>query len=137
MANYQIFLFIGGILAAYACLYYVDNRFGWRCIDWLNGIADNPFERSMGGKGGDYRYQTARKASTTDTLNTSSVSSENASAANSKGFNAGNRMEEPHADSHILVTQTEWTGLQERIQTLEKIVTEPAYELNKKINALR
>ncbi|MDF2179679.1 hypothetical protein P2G88_15620 [Aliiglaciecola sp. CAU 1673] len=28
-------------------------------------------------------------------------------------------------------------GLRERIEILEKIVTEPAYELNKKINALK
>lgn len=35
-----------------------------------------------------------------------------------------------HKDNHI-------AQLQARIETLEAIVTEPAYELNKKINALK
>lgn len=33
--------------------------------------------------------------------------------------------------------QDDSKGLQERIEILEKIVTEPAYELNRKINALK
>lgn len=39
----------------------------------------------------------------------------------------------PHADAE---KHSETTELRERIQVLEQLVTEPAYELNKKINQL-
>jgi len=44
--------------------------------------------------------------------------------------------EKARYESEIIQKDQEIKDLKERVQVLEKIVTEPAYELNKKINSL-
>ena len=95
-------LFIAVFLVMFAGLYlsasYIDAKYQWRMVDWLNGTCENPFPRQ--------KREDSKQVS-------------NASFA-------------ANADEKDKLIE----ALTERVQVLEKIVNEPAYELNKKINAL-
>ena len=91
MANYQIFLLLGSVMAAYLLVCYLDKRFGMKLVDWCNGEVDNPFVE---------------------------------------------KKQDVISEPTTLTETDQIQNLKERIAVLEKVVTEPAYELNKKINAL-
>lgn len=55
---------------------------------------------------------------------------------NGKTSNPFKVSQQARYESSLASKDKEIEGLKERIQVLEKIVTEPAYELNKKINDL-
>lgn len=91
MTMIETLLFIVALISVCLGLCWLDAKYHFRFIDWLNCNCDNPFERS-------------KIANQCDMLSSSK--------------------------------QREIEQLNERIKVLEKIVTEPAYELDKKLNAL-
>jgi hypothetical protein len=92
MTDLAIILLMSLIFSIYIVGLYIDKKYNFRVVDWLNGECSTPFI-------------------TTNTAQ--QVAPEKAGK---------------HQEIYLL---------QERIQVLEKIVTEPAYELNKKLNALK
>ena len=91
MTTIQISLLIAASASAWAALCWLDVKYHFRFIDWMNGNCHNPFEQKR-------------------------IDNDNQVSASTK--------------------EAEIAELKERIQILEKIVTEPAYELNQKLNKL-
>ncbi|MGS2721040.1 hypothetical protein [Paraglaciecola aestuariivivens] len=84
MSTLSFLLIFGSFAAIYFGLAWLDNKYGWQLVNWINGQSQQPFAP-------------ASKA----------------------------KPQEAVIDN-----------LTERIQVLEKIVTEPSYELNQKLNRL-
>ncbi len=84
-----IIMAISALLVTWLAAAWLDEKYQWRLIDWMNGTTSNPFKTKQ------QRFQRA--------------------------------LSEKDAQIEALI---------ERVQVLEKIVTEPAYELNQKINQL-
>lgn len=84
-----ITLGVTALLVMWLAAAWLDEKYQWRLVDWMNGQTSNPFKT----KEQRFQRQLSDKDKQIDALN-------------------------------------------ERVQVLEKIVTEPAYELNKKINQL-
>lgn len=89
MLDYKVIIIITALFATWFSLAYIDKKFNFKLLAWMNGEVENPFNH-----------------------------------ANLK------------QNQHILEKDIEIAQLKERIAVLEKIVTEPSYELNKKINSL-
>jgi uncharacterized small protein (DUF1192 family) len=92
MLDYKVIIIITVLLATWFSIAYIDKKFNFKLLAWMNGEVENPF--------GD--------------------------ASLKQNGNSFDKVRE----------ETEITELKERIAVLEKIVTEPSYELNKKINSL-
>lgn len=104
MSAFEITVILFCVFMALSLLCYIDAKYQWRFVDWLNGRCANPF------------IQSSKDYSVCDTGFATDVESSS----------------KRHIDKDALIS-----SLQERIEVLEAIVTEPSYELNKKINALK
>lgn len=111
MTEVTIVVFIVGVLALQLGASYLDAKHQWRLVDWFSGACSNPFK--------------------TGVSSSSAPSSASESAVNSAIFTESSKPDQANAAKDQQIAE-----LQERIQVLEKIINEPAYELNKKINAL-
>lgn len=92
MLDYKVIIVLTILLATWFSLAYIDKKFNFKILAWLNGESENPFN------------DTNSKLKNNSSDNVREV--------------------------------TEITHLKERIAVLEKIVSEPSYELNKKLNSL-
>lgn len=90
MSTFSIILLMATLFSVMMLSYYLDAKYNWRLVAWMNGGCINPFKPAQ--------QDQAKKT-----------------------------MEEKDAQIQALT---------ERIQVLEAIVTEPAYELNQKLNRL-
>lgn len=104
MSAFEITVILFCVFMAISVLCYIDAKYQWRFVDWLNGRCANPFIHSPS----EYSAHDTGFATDTD------------------------KSAKHHKDKDALIA-----SLQERIEVLEAIVTEPSYELNKKINALK
>ena len=90
MSTLSIVVLMASLVSIMLLSYYLDAKYNWRLVAWMNGCCINPFKPEP-------------KQQVQSTLE--------------------------EKDKQI-------QALTERVQVLEAIVTEPAYELNQKLNRL-
>lgn len=89
MIDYKLLVGLTSLFAVWISLAYIDHKYRFRLLDWMNGEVDNPFSKK-----------------------------------------------EQATNKSIDQKDKEIASLKKRIEVLEKVVTEPAYELNQKLNKL-
>lgn len=108
MIDYKIILVITSIAALWLVFNYIDAKYRFSFIKWVNGDVSNPFvsdHMSEHDNDGDNKEAFGRSASY-------------------------------YEKSNVEQLQAQVEGLKERVQILEKIVTEPAYELKQEFRKL-
>jgi hypothetical protein len=108
MIDYKAITIITSIVALWLLLSFLDAKYRFSFVKWINGETSNPFAALH--------------------------SKENAESNSSTAyFSQGDCA---HEDSETKHLKAQIKVLKERVQVLEKIVTEPTYELNRELNNL-
>jgi hypothetical protein len=108
MIDYKVIMLLSLMIAAFLSLAYIDSKYKLNFIAWMNGEKSSPFSDAK--KISSYAWSSSFIDQTDE--------SECALSHENKAL------------------KSEVEILRERVQVLEKIVTEPSYELNQKLNQL-
>ncbi|WP_395342187.1 hypothetical protein PN836_000325 [Ningiella sp. W23] len=124
MIDYKVILILTSLVALYLSLRILDKKYQTSFIAWFNGEVSTPLKRSI-------------SASTESSAYFDHMFSSESGYSESDGsstFPDGTKADSLFKENQIL--KKEMNSLRERIVILERIVTEPRYELEREISKL-